>query len=428
MKRLSLLFLLMIARFGFAQSLPVFSIQPTNQTVSLGTAATFTAAATGATSYQWLFNGTNILGATNATFQVGNAQPANSGYYTVLAKNSIGWVPSSMAYLSIDYVQDGILLSAAGTLPFSNTNNLYFQGDIEWLGAYSGSPGAPTNGNVQIWAGPELDQMQPLGQKIPYRSSPVFNRFYNGYFNAPDQSVSTIKPGQIVYYSVLCKYTNNGTAYEQPSTILKLAAGTNGLPAPACYGLKFPVWFAGEGLEPSLVSGSPTNQVRVAGETFSLTNTFFAYTDYGAPTAQWRKNGTPIPGATNFPNISPGYAGPQVVSGIFQAVLQITNSQPTDAGVYDLVVYGNRWLVSRKTTLRIQTNNGQGVFQNGRLVGDNFVCELAGAAGRAYTIQQSTNLFDWTDMVTLSNLTGTVVFTNQPAQTGAHFYRSVLVP
>ncbi|MES1180265.1 MAG: immunoglobulin domain-containing protein [Verrucomicrobiota bacterium] len=428
MKRLSLLFLLVVARFGFAQNMPVFSIQPTNQTVSLGTTATFAAMATGAASYQWLFNGANIFGATNATLQVGNVQATNSGYYAVLAKNSIGWVPSSMAYLFVDYTQDGAFPNSAGMLPFSNTNNFYFQGDIEWAGAYSGSPGTPTNGNVQIWAGPELDQMQPLGQKIPYRFSPVSSRFYNGYFNALDQPVSIIKPGQIVYYSVLCKYTNNGTAYEQPSTIMKLAVGTNGLPAPAGYGLKFPVWFAVEGLEPSFIDGSSTNQLRVVGETFSITNTFFAYTDYGTPTAQWRKNGTPIPGATNFPNISPGYSGPQVVSGVFQAVLRMTNSQPADAGVYDLVVHGNSWLVSRKTALQIQANNGQGVLQNGKLVGNNFICELAGAAGRAYTIQQSTNLFDWTDIVTLSNLAGTVVFTNQPTQTGAHFYRSVLVP
>ena len=418
----------MVAQLGFAQILPVFTLQPTNQTVFPGGTATFVAAATGATSYQWLFNGTNISGATSPTLQVVSAQTTNTGYYMVIAKNATGWVPSQLAYLFIDYTAGGSFPNAGGMLPLSNTNDIYFQGDVQWAGAYSGSPGTPTNGNVQILAGPELDQIQLLGSKLPYQSSPVSSRFYNGYFNAPDQSVSIIKPGQVVYYSVLCNYTNNGVAYQQPSTIMKLAAGTNGLAASSSYGLKFPVWWAVEGLEPSFSGGSPTNQLRVYGETFSLTNKFFAYTDYGTPTAQWRKNGATIPGATGFTNISPGYAGPQIVSGIFQAVLTITNGQAADAGVYDLAVFGNSWLVSRKITLSIQVTNGQGVFQQPLFLGTNFVCDLIGVVGRNYKVQQSTNLFNWSDLVTLSNLTGTVTFTNQSAKIGAQFYRTVLLP
>lgn len=58
--------------------LPVFTAQPTNQNVSLGNTAIFSVAATGATSFQWRFNGTDISGATNSTLQVPNVQTNNT--------------------------------------------------------------------------------------------------------------------------------------------------------------------------------------------------------------------------------------------------------------------------------------------------------------------------------------------------------------
>jgi hypothetical protein len=154
-----------------------------------------------------------------------------------------------------------------------------------------------------------------------------------------------------------------------------------------------------------------------------LTNTYFAYTDYGRPTAQWRKDGNPIISATNFPAIVDGG-----LAGFFQGVLTITNVQPADAGIYDLVVYGNNWFVGPKTVLSIQITNGCGVFQSPRLPGTNFVCDLLGAAGRNYTIQWSTNLSDWNDLVTLTNVAGTITFTNTPGLGGAQFYRAKLQP
>jgi hypothetical protein len=166
-----------------------------------------------------------------------------------------------------------------------------------------------------------------------------------------------------------------------------------------------------------------TNQVRIPDETFSLTNTYFAYTDYGTPAAQWRKNGNPIPGATNFPAV---YGG--TLAGFFQGVLTITNVQPADAGIYDLVVIGNDWIVGPKTVLSIQITNGPGVFQSPQFRGTNFVCDLLGAAGRNYAIQWSTNLTDWHNFTTQYNSTGTITFTNPPAWGGAQFYRGRLLP
>ncbi|MGA2542527.1 MAG: hypothetical protein ABSG78_13315 [Verrucomicrobiota bacterium] len=50
-------------------------------------------------SYQWLFNGTNLPGATYANLQIINVTPLNSGAYSVLISNSFGSVLSSNAML-----------------------------------------------------------------------------------------------------------------------------------------------------------------------------------------------------------------------------------------------------------------------------------------------------------------------------------------
>jgi hypothetical protein len=396
----------------FADGLPVITVSPASQTVLPGNTATLTVTATGATSFQWRFNGVDISGATTSTLQIPNAQANNSGYYNVVTENATGWVPSQMAWLSVVFTQGGVFPVYSGKVPFSNRANTYFQGQVC---DYMGNP--INNGSAQVVAGPALDQMQPVGQSFTV---------VNGYYGSPSatQTVPTVAPGQNVYYSVVVNYTNSGHVYTQPSTVLNLVAGGGSFPTPSASGLKFPAWWAGEGLEPAIEGPTtPTNQVRVPGETFSLTNTYFAYTDYGYPTAQWRKNGNPILGATNFPAI-----GDYGVAGYFQGVLTITNVQPADAGIYDLVVLGNNWLVGPKTVLSILITNGCGVFQSPQFRGTNFVCNLLGAAGRNYTIQWSSNLFNWNDLNTVSNITGTIPFTNTPALGGARFYRAKLQP
>ena len=404
----------MLSSVVFADGLPIITVQPANQTVSPGSAATFTVTATGATSYQWRFNGTDLSNATNAILQVPNAQMSDSGYYNVIAKNATGWVPTQMAWLSV-------VSGSGGVVPLSNQDDTYFQGQVS---DYMGTP--LNNCRARVVAGPALDQLQPVGTAVTVTS---------GYYGSASltRTVSTINTGQTVYYRVDITDTTSG-AFITHSTVMNLVAGGGVFPTPSVYGLKFPGWWVGEGLEPVLINyypnspSSPTNQVRISGETFSLTNTYFAYTDYGTPTAQWRKNGALIMGATNFPNIAPGYAGGHIVDGIFQAVLTITNAQPDDAGIYDLVVIGNNWIVGPKIVLSIQVTNGAGVFRSPRFSGASFVCDLLGAAGRNYTLEWSTNLFDWQNLTTLSNMTGTITYTNTPVSDTARFYRARLQP
>jgi hypothetical protein len=65
---------------------------PQDQAVVAGSNAVFSVGATGATpiSYFWQANGTNIPGATNSTFTITNAQPAQQGFYNVVVSNAVG--------------------------------------------------------------------------------------------------------------------------------------------------------------------------------------------------------------------------------------------------------------------------------------------------------------------------------------------------
>lgn len=80
-------------------ALPVFTTQPVAQTIASGSTVVFSAAATGATSYQWQRNTSNILGATSATLVLSGAN-AIAGSYRVIASSSLGSVQSAAVTLS----------------------------------------------------------------------------------------------------------------------------------------------------------------------------------------------------------------------------------------------------------------------------------------------------------------------------------------
>jgi uncharacterized repeat protein (TIGR01451 family) len=82
---------------------PTIVVQPTNQTARLGAAAGWevVAAGTAPLSYQWSFNGTNLLDATNSLLVIPNAQLSDAGSYAVQVSNAFGSENSSNALLTI---------------------------------------------------------------------------------------------------------------------------------------------------------------------------------------------------------------------------------------------------------------------------------------------------------------------------------------
>ena len=88
---------------GAETSAPVISTEPQSQAVALGSPATFSAAAVGPEpmGYQWLFNASPILDATNASYSIASVQENDAGGYSVVATNSYGSATSSVATLTV---------------------------------------------------------------------------------------------------------------------------------------------------------------------------------------------------------------------------------------------------------------------------------------------------------------------------------------
>jgi len=90
---------------------PSITTEPQSLTVMAGDSAAFnvTAAGTAPLNYQWLLYGTNVSGATAASYTLNNAQSTNAGPYKVVIANSVGSITSSVATLTV--VNRPILLS-----------------------------------------------------------------------------------------------------------------------------------------------------------------------------------------------------------------------------------------------------------------------------------------------------------------------------
>lgn len=72
------------ATIPLAPSAPTLVDQPSDQLIDLGAAATNQVAATGTSlAYQWQFNSTALIDATNRTFVISNFQPHHAGGYSV---------------------------------------------------------------------------------------------------------------------------------------------------------------------------------------------------------------------------------------------------------------------------------------------------------------------------------------------------------
>lgn len=135
---------------------PAITSSPASQTVATGTTVVFSVGASGASTYQWKFNGAAISGATAANYILSGATSANAGSYTVTVSNAAGSVTSSAVTLTV------LATSDPGRLINLSVNTLAGPGsDLLTLGFVSG--GAGTSGNFSILARAAGPSLVPLG-------------------------------------------------------------------------------------------------------------------------------------------------------------------------------------------------------------------------------------------------------------------------
>ncbi|HEY6229097.1 MAG TPA: CotH kinase family protein, partial [Verrucomicrobiae bacterium] len=93
------------------QLAPVITQQPASQAAPATQNIRLSVMASGQNlRYQWRFNGANILNSTNSALVLTNAQPTQSGAYSVVVFNSTAATASDLAIISVggDYDRDGI--------------------------------------------------------------------------------------------------------------------------------------------------------------------------------------------------------------------------------------------------------------------------------------------------------------------------------
>ena len=172
---------------GGLPATPYLLTQPVLQrAVDTGTNVTFSQTAGGnpPLKYQWIFNGTNILNATNSTLNLANVQPNNSGNYFLSVANAGGSVTSSPASLLVYPPQvtlfadnfDGNTSSNWIVNKSSSDNAVTFNFDYSSLGI----PSAPhaTNGTTR---GVQLQANLTLGVVAALSISPTNQSFSGDY-------------------------------------------------------------------------------------------------------------------------------------------------------------------------------------------------------------------------------------------------------
>ena len=112
--------LTVLAGGGGGSTAPSITAQPTSQTVTAGSNASFTVAANGTAplTYQWRQNGANVSGATSATLSLTSVTTNQAGSYTCFVTNSVGSATSSAATLTVN---PAVIAPAITTQPTSQT-------------------------------------------------------------------------------------------------------------------------------------------------------------------------------------------------------------------------------------------------------------------------------------------------------------------
>lgn len=103
---------------------PAFTVQPASQSVAVGAPVVLSAAATGASAFQWQRNGVAIAGATNSTYTIPSAQPEHAGIYVALASDGSVTTPSQPAIVALATTAKlaGTAMEFASDIPHQNKN------------------------------------------------------------------------------------------------------------------------------------------------------------------------------------------------------------------------------------------------------------------------------------------------------------------
>ena len=124
---------------------------------------------------------------------------------------------------------------------------------------------------------------------------------------------------------------------------------------------------------------------------------------------QWQLNGTNLPGAT-------------------KACLVVPASKTAVGGAYSVTVTNFFGAVTSPGAVLNATRNPRLVLESPTVINGQLHFNATGQAGLAWAVENSTNLSQWAQVQLLTNLDGTVSFTDSGTNLWQRFYRLRLVP
>ena len=322
---------------------PSITSQPASQTVTAGQTANFSVTATGTAplSYQWRKNGTDIPGATSASYTTPATMTADSGSsFAVVVTNSAGNATSNNATLTVNApaVAPSITsqpasqtvtagqtatfsVTASGTAPLSYQ---WRKSGVNITGATSSSYTTPATTTAYSGSAFSVVVTNSAGSATSNTATLTVNAAAVAPSITSQPGSQTVTAGQTATFSV----TATGTAplsYQWRKNGTNISGATSGsytTPATTTTdsGTSFSVVVTNSAgsvtsnaatltvnaaaVAPSITS-QPSNQTVTAGQmaTFNVSATGTAPMSY-----QWRKNGTNITGATSSSYTTPACA------------------------------------------------------------------------------------------------------------------------
>jgi len=415
---------------------PVITVPPTNLLVLPGPNAAFSVSVAGTAPfrYQWRFNGTNLLNATNASYTIASVGTNNAGNYSVVVTNAAGRTTSSNAALTVvlspmsrtnyagstasftvrafspeplhyQWQRNGSNLVEGGRL-WGTTNSTLTIANVSGADAASYSTvvsdatGSVATSNAMLTVNDHLFiASQPQTQTVGLGSNVTFTVMVYGappflfqwYFNGTPVGAPTTGTN-VSSYSLASVSSNQAGNYSvQVVNGYGSVTSSNAVLAVKAF--------------PPRIELQPLSQTVMIGS-----NASFSLSVSGTPPFyyQWRFNGASIPNASN-------------------AVYAIHAVGATDTGNYSVVVTNvagsatssNAWLtVIVPPTLGLQLSAGYPLLNLNGMLRSNFV------------VQYSTNLTDvnWTDLLFLTNLPTSPYLFLDPAGNDepAKFYRALM--
>ena len=321
---------------------PGITTPPQSQTVTQGQNASFWVVASGTAplGYQWSFNGTPVVGATNASLALTNVQATDAGSCTVVVTNAAGSVTSAVATLTV-LVPPGITtppqsqtVTQGQTASFwvvaSGTAPLSYQWNLNGTPVVGATNASLAFTNVQATdAGSCAVVVTNAAGSVTSAVATLTVLVPPGITTQPQSQVVT--QGQTASFWVVASGTAplsyqwnlNGTPLVGASNVSLALTNVQATDAGSCTvvvtNLGGSITSAVATLTvlvPPGITTPPQSQTVIQGQDAS----FWVVASGTAPLSyQWNLNGTPLVGATN-------------------ASLALTNVQATDAGSCTVVV------------------------------------------------------------------------------------------